>query len=228
MQHVSIKHWAVEDRPREKMQLQGVKALTDAELCAILIGTGTKTESAVDIAKRVLVQANNDLFRLGTFTIQDFLKIKGIGPAKAISLMAALEIGRRRTGGEKQKVVKITASSDVYRYMSQYVSDIPHEEFWVLYLRRNNTIVSAEKISMGGVSGTVIDIRIIAKRAIEFLASGIILCHNHPSGNIQPSEADIQITKKMKNTAELFDCSVLDHIIIAQQSYFSFADEGVL
>lgn len=228
MKHLSIKQWAVEDRPREKLQLKGVQALSDAELCAILIGTGTKTESALDIAKRVMNAAQNDLHALAQFSLQDFLKIKGIGPAKAIALMAAFEIGRRRTVGEKQAATKISSSADVFTCMFPLLTDLPHEEFWVLYLRRNNTIVASEKVSMGGVSGTVIDVRIIAKRAIELLASGMILCHNHPSGNTQPSDADISITKKMKQTALLFDCSVLDHIIIAQQSYFSFADEGIM
>jgi len=228
MQHLSIKDWAIEDRPREKLERKGARVLTDAELCAILIGTGTATESAVDIAKRIMHAAHNDLFKLGAFSLQDFLKIKGIGPAKAISLMAALEIGRRRSSGETQVFTKISASSDVFKKMFPLVSDLPHEEFWVLYLKRNNEVISHENVSVGGVSGTVIDVRIIAKRAIELLASAIILCHNHPSGNLQASEADIQITKKMKKTAELFDCAVLDHIIIAGDSYYSFADEGLL
>lgn len=228
MQHLSIKDWAIEDRPREKMHLKGPRGLTDAELCAILIGTGTRNESALDIAKRIMQSAQNDLFKLGSFSLQDFMKIKGIGPAKAISLMAALEIGRRRASGETQTVTKISASSDVFKKMLPLLTDLPHEEFWVLYLKRNNEVISLENVSVGGVSGTVIDVRIIAKRAIELLASAIILCHNHPSGNLQPSDADIQITKKMKKTAQLFDCAVLDHIIVAKDSYYSFADEGIM
>ncbi|MFW5850638.1 MAG: RadC family protein [Bacteroidota bacterium] len=228
MSYLSIKNWAEEDRPREKLLAKGVFNLSDAELCAILIGTGTRNESAVDIAKRIMNQAQNDLFKLGAFNLQDFQKIKGIGPAKAVNLMAALEIGRRRSVGEKQEVLKITASSDVYRHMLPRMVDLPHEEFWVLYLRRNNTVICSERISMGGISGTVIDVKIIAKRAIELLSSALILCHNHPSGNINPSDADRNITTKMKQTALLFDCAVLDHIIVTAHSYYSFADEGII
>ncbi|MFO7868385.1 MAG: DNA repair protein RadC [Bacteroidales bacterium] len=227
-QHLTIKKWALEDRPREKMQLKGITALSNAELCAILIGSGTRDESAVDVAKRVMQNADNDLFTLGQFSFEEFKKIKGIGPAKAISLMAALEIGRRRTVGKKKETIKITASSDVHKHMFPYVADLPHEEFWVLYLRRNNTIIATERVSIGGVSGTVIDVKIISKRAIELLASALILVHNHPSGNKNPSEADKNITCKMKETAQLFDCAVLDHVIVAVDTYFSFADEGLI
>ncbi len=228
MEYLSIKDWAISDRPREKLQQQGARALTDAELCAIIIGTGTAKESAVDVAKRLMHTAQNDVFKLGTFSLQDFVKIKGIGPAKAISLMAAIELGRRRAAGEKHLLTKITTSSDVFTKMYPLFADLQHEEFWVLYLKRNNTIISYENVSVGGVSSTHIDVRIIAKRAIELLASAIILCHNHPSGNIKPSEADIHITKKMQQTTDCFDCAVLDHIIIAGKSYYSFADEGLL
>ncbi len=228
MQHLSIKDWSIDDRPREKLYAHGSRMLSDAELLAILINTGTKSESALDISKRILKTADNKLYKLGKLDINELMNIKGIGKAKAIKLQAAFELGRRRVleNPEDQQIIK--SSRCVFETLSVDLSEIAHEEFWVLFLRRNNSVISKERISKGGITGTVIDAKIIAKKASAYLASGMILCHNHPSGNINPSEQDIQLTKRMKEVGELIDCQVLDHVIIGQQTYYSFADEGIL
>jgi len=225
---LSIKEWAVEDRPREKLILKGTRSLSDAELMAILIGSGNSDESAVELSRRILSMANNNLNELGKKQINDLLKFKGIGEAKAVNILAALELGRRRkeqTPGEK---VVITSSRDAAEYFRPLLEDLPVEEFWVLLLNRSNTVIDKFMVSQGGLTGTVIDVRIILKNTLEKLASGMILCHNHPSGNTKPSEADKNITRKIKHAAELMEISVLDHVIIAHHQYFSFADEGIL
>lgn len=223
---LSIKDWAVEDRPREKLLKKGVQSLSDAEIIAILIGSGTRNESAVELSKKVLKSANNNLNELGKLNISDLTKMKGIGEAKAITILAALELGRRRIISEIIEKKKITQSKDVFEYFQPIIGDLPHEEFWILLLNRSNRILESIKISQGGISGTVIDVKIILKQAVEKLASSIILCHNHPSGNRNPSSADDTITNKLKSAAEMFDIQVLDHIIIADVEYFSYADEG--
>lgn len=230
MQHqkLTIKQWAEEDRPREKLSLQGVNALTNAELIAVLLGSGTKNESAVDIAKQLLATFNHDLFSLGQASILEYQKIKGIGNARAVILAAAFELGRRRQPMSEKKIEQISSSNDVFLLLGSKLSELKHEEFWVIYLSRNNSILLQHKISQGGIAGTVIDVRLIAKKAIDVLASGIILVHNHPSGNTTPSKADIHITNKMVNAAKIIDCNVLDHIIIAGEKYYSFADEGII
>jgi len=225
---LSIKNWAVEDRPRERFLAKGIQSLSDTELIALLIGSGTKEISAVELARQILKNADNSLKQLGKFTVDDLLKLKGIGKAKAISIMAALELGRRRKLSETPAKPKITTSKDVYEELFPLISDLAHEEFWILLLNRANKIIDKYRISQGGTAGTVIDIKIILKRAVEKLASSIILCHNHPSGNLSPSKADINITRKLKESAELMDIKLLDHIIIADNSYFSFIDEGAL
>jgi DNA repair protein RadC len=224
----SIKEWAVEDRPREKLLTRGTQNLSNSELLAILIGTGTKNHSAVELARRILDHASNDLDQLGRMGVPDFMKIKGIGKAKAIAIMSALELGRRRKLSESSDPMKITSSGDVFSALYQHVADLPHEEFWMLLLNRSNKIIEKRKISQGGIAGTITDVRMILKFAIEALASSIILCHNHPSGNLQPSEADMHITKKLKDASSLMDISLLDHIIIAGKQYYSFADENIL
>ena len=226
--NLPIKNWAMEDRPREKLLSMGLKSLTDAELLAIIIGSGQKNESAVEVAKKVLGLAQNNLNELGKLSIKNLEKVRGIGETKAITLIAALELGRRRKLSELKKKQKITNSRDAFDFVQPYVEDLSYEEFWVLYLNRSNRVIDQKKISQGGVSGTVIDVRIILKHAIEKLASSLIISHNHPSGNLQPSESDIQITKKIKDAAKFHDLQVLDHIIISDQNYFSFADEGIL
>lgn len=226
--NLTIKDWAVEDRPREKLVKKGVQSLSDAEIIALLIGSGTRNESAVELSKKVLKSANNNLNELGKLNIRDLTKMKGIGEAKAITILAALELGRRRKISEIIIKKKITQSKDVFELFQPTIGDLPHEEFWILLLNRSNRIIEKIKISQGGVSGTVIDVKIILKHAVEKLASSIILCHNHPSGNKAPSSADDIITGKLKSGAELLDIQVIDHIIVADVEFFSYADEGKL
>lgn len=225
---LSIKEWAVEDRPREKMLVKGIRSLSEAELIAILIGSGSMEESAVELSKRVLASANNNLNELGRKTINDYQKFKGIGPAKAITISAAMELGRRRKESDTMEKVKIVTSNDAAAIFQPLLGDLQHEEFWVMLLNRNNIMVDKTMISKGGLSGTVIDVRIILKIAIDKLACSIILCHNHPSGNLMPSEADKEITRKIKEAGKHMDIPVLDHLIIGNETYFSFADEGLL
>ncbi|UCH13099.1 MAG: DNA repair protein RadC [Bacteroidales bacterium] len=227
-QKLSIKNWAVEDRPRERLLSKGIQSLSNTDLVALLIGSGTKEISAVELARRILVKADNNLNMLGKFSVDDLLKQKGVGKAKAISIIAALELGRRRKLSKALERPKITSSKDVYDIIFPLISDLQHEEFWILLLNRSNKIIDKNKISQGGVAGTVIDVRIILRNAIEKLASSVILCHNHPSGNLEPSKADIGITRKLKDAAEVMDIKLLDHIIVADNSYFSFLDEGIL
>ena len=227
-QKLNIKAWAEEDRPREKLILKGKSALSDAELIAILIGSGNKQDTAVELSKKILASINNDLNELGKLSISDLTQFNGIGEAKAISIIAALELGRRRKATEVEKRVKVKSSKDAYNSIAPVLSDLPHEEFWVIYLNRNNEILKQENISKGGVSGTIADSKIIFKRAIEILASGIILCHNHPSGNLKASNADIQLTKKLKEAGAMLDIPVLDHLIVGEKDYFSFADESLM
>ena len=226
--NLSIKEWALEDRPREKLMSKGINSLSDAELIAILIGSGNRNESAVDLSKKILQNADNNLLELGKMGLSELQKNKGIGEAKAISIIAAMELGRRRKSAIIINKPKITGSSDVAIIFQALIGDLPYEEFWVLFLNRANKILSKRKISQGGISGTVIDPRIILKIAIDQLASSIILCHNHPSGNNRPSTEDIKVTKKMAEAGKLFDIPILDHIIIAGDKYYSFADEGLI
>ena len=225
---LSIKDWAVEDRPREKLLLKGNRSLSDAELLAILIGSGNPSESAVELSRRILVSANNNLNELGKKQVADLIKFNGIGEAKAVNIMAALELGRRRKDQAVSGKTSITQSQNAADYFRPLLEDLNHEEFWILLLNRSNTVIDKIMISQGGLSGTVIDVRIILKTAIEKLASGMILCHNHPSGNVEASDADKKITQKIKDAAVLMEICVLDHVIIAHDQYLSFADEGML
>lgn len=225
---LSIKTWAEEDRPREKLLLKGKRSLSDAELMAILIGSGSANETAVDLSKRILTGANNNLNQLGKCTVADLMKYKGIGEAKAISIVAALELGARRQVSEAEVRKQITSSRDAYEILSPIIADLPHEEFWVLYLNRGNKVLLKESISQGGVAGTVADVKIIFKKALELLASGVILAHNHPSGSLLPSKPDMDLTRKMKQAGDLLEVQVIDHLIITDGGYYSFADEGTL
>jgi DNA repair protein RadC len=225
---LSIKEWAVEDRPREKMLTKGIRSLSEAELIAILIGSGNLDESAVEVSRRILASVNNNLNELGKKTINDLKKFKGIGEVKAITIMAALELGRRRKESEPDEKPKVVTSSDAAAIFKPLLSDLPHEEFWVLLLNRNNLVIDKLMVSQGGLSGTIIDVRIILKMALDKLACSIILCHNHPSGNLMPSEADKEITRKIKEAGKHMDIPVLDHLIIGNDAYFSFADEGII
>jgi DNA repair protein RadC len=223
----NILSWAEEDRPREKLLLKGKAALSDAELIAVLIGSGTRELSAVDLSKLILQSVNNNLNELAKLSINDLIKFKGIGDAKAISIAAALELGRRRKESETLKKLKIGSSTDVYEAIRPYLMDLQHEQFWVLLLNRANEVIRPQQISIGGVSGTVADPKIIFKAAIEHLASSIILVHNHPSGNLTPSQADKDLTKKVKEGGQTLDIPVLDHLIFSDTGHFSFADEGI-
>lgn len=228
MEKLTIKEWAEEDRPREKLLLKGKENLSDAELIAILLGTGTLDASAVEVGKKILAQAENDLHKLAKLTIKDLKKVKGIGEAKAITIVAALELGRRRKEQDFAKKITITSSEIAYETMKPYLLDLPHEEFWIILLNRANVIIKTQRVSQGGVAGTVADAKVIFKYALDFLASGIILVHNHPSENLTPSEADIQLTKKIVAGGNLLEIKVLDHIIFANHSYYSFADAGLM
>lgn len=226
--NLSIKEWSLEDRPREKLLTKGISSLSDSELIAIIIGSGSRDESAVQLSKRILGSVQHNLNELGKLSIDDLQKYKGIGEAKAIGIVAALEIGRRRKLTESINREKITSSNDIYEIFHPILADLPHEEFWILLLNRSNKVIDRQKISQGGISGTVTDIRLMMKAALDKLASSIVLTHNHPSGNIKPSDADISITQKVKESGKLMDITLLDHIIITDGSYFSFADEGLI
>ncbi|MGC9374467.1 MAG: RadC family protein [Bacteroidales bacterium] len=226
--NLKIKEWAVEDRPREKLLKKGIQSLSNAEIIALLIGSGTKNESAVDLSKRILKNVKNNLNELGKLGVNELTKNKGIGEAKAITIIAALELGKRRKISDIIEKKKITKSNDVFEFFQPLLGDLPHEEFWILLLNRANRIIEKKKISQGGISGTIIDVKVILKHAIENLASSIILCHNHPSGNKAPSNADNTITHKLVDAGNLLDIKIMDHIIIADTDYYSYADEGNL
>lgn len=225
---LTIKDWAVEDRPREKMLQKGIGSLSDAELIAILLRSGNSDETAVSVAQRLLTLAHNNLNELGKFTLHQITKIKGIGEAKGITVLAALELGRRRKGVEVLIKERITSSHDVVEIFQPLLADLPHEEFWALLLNKANKVIDKVRVSQGGVAGTVVDVRIITKAAVEKLASSIIIAHNHPSGNPKPSDKDISITKKLKDATNLFDIALLDHLIITDNECYSFADNGNL
>ena len=226
-QNFSIKHWSEDDKPREKLMLKGKAVLSDAELVAILIGSGSRNESAVSLSKRILASVDNNLNALGKLSLKQLLAFKGIGEAKAISIAAALELGRRRRAEETVELDKITSSKAVFDIMQPIIGELPHEEFWVLYLNNSNKVLYKAQLSKGGITGTLVDIRLIFKTALEHNATSVILTHNHPSGKLQASDADKDITKKLKMAGEQLDIKVLDHVIITELSYFSFQDEGI-
>ena len=224
----SIKQWAKDDRPREKLLLKGAENLSDSELIAILLGMGTKQKSAVELAKDVLKLAKNNLSDLGKFSVKELMKIKGIGEAKAIAIVAAMELGRRRQALSYREKEIVKASDDVAKYLQTLLKDYRHEVFAVLFLNRANKINHFEIVSEGGMTGTVADPRIILKKALEEDAVSLILCHNHPSGSLKPSRADEELTTKIREAARYFDIKVLDHIIVSEDGYYSFADEGII
>lgn len=225
---LNIKHWSPQDRPREKLMLKGTTSLSDAELLAILLGSGNKTMSAVDLAKKILRSTGNNLHELARLSVNDLMKVKGIGEAKAIAVVAALELGRRRKDLEAEDKPRISGSKDAFELLRAHLQDIQHEEFWIILVNRANRVIRKQQISQGGVAGTVADPKIIFKAALETLASGMILAHNHPSGNLIASPADIQLTRKLKEAGKLLEIQVLDHLIVSGQNYFSFADDGML
>ena len=223
-----IKSWAEDDRPREKLLQKGKLSLSDAELIAILIGSGSRNESAVQLSKRILASTGNQLGDLGKLSVKKLCEFKGIGPAKAISIVAAMELGRRRRTEEALEKKKITSSASVFELMQPVIGELYHEEFWIIYLNNSNKIIEQLQLSKGGITGTLVDVRITLRKALEVGATSIILAHNHPSGTLKPSEADTQLTQKLKTAAQSLDIKVLDHLIVTEKSYFSFADEGVL
>ena len=226
-QNFSIKNWAEDDKPREKLMLKGKTALSDAELVAILISSGSRNESAVGLSKRILSSVDNNLNALGKLSLKQLMEFKGIGEAKAVSIAAALELGRRRRAEETVELQRITSSKAVFEIMQPIIGELAHEEFWVLYLNNSNKIIYKSQLSKGGITGTVVDVRLIFKTALEQNAISVILTHNHPSGKLMASDADKDITKKLKVAGEQLDIKVLDHIIITETGYFSFQDEGI-
>lgn len=224
----SIKNWAEDDRPREKLLKKGKMSLSDAELLAILIGSGNRRENAVDLCKYILSHTDNSLSKLGKLSLNQLLKYNGIGPAKAVTIIAALELGRRRRTEEALVKKKITSSASVFEYMQPRIGELPHEEFWIIFLNNSNKVIDQLQLSKGGITGTLVDVRIALRMALELGATSLILSHNHPSGNLNPSEADKKLTQKLQRAGESLDIKTLDHIIVTEKSYFSFADEGLL
>lgn len=228
MKKLTIKEWAEEDRPREKLLSKGVAALSDAELLAILIGSGSATESAVDLCKKVYAKAANNLLNLGRFSISDLCEFKGIGEAKAVTIQATMELGRRYRRAEVQERTTITSSADAFNFFYPQLGSLNHEEFWILLLSPANKIMNHVKVSQGGVAATSVDVKLILRPALLASATSIIACHNHPSGNTAPSPQDNKLTQKISEAARYMDLKLLDHIILCEQSYYSYADEGKL
>ena len=224
----SIKNWSQNDQPREKLLYKGKAALSDAELVAILIGSGNKNESAVALCKRILASVDDNLSALGRLSTKQLMAFNGIGEAKAITIAAALELGRRRRAEEALEKYKITSSKSVFELMQPLVGELEHEEFWIIYLNNSNKVIHKNQLSKGGITGTLVDVRLVLKNALEVGATGLILVHNHPSGTLKPSESDKQLTNKLKLAAESLDIKVLDHLIITEKAYFSFTDETLL
>ena len=225
---MSIKFLAEDDRPREKFLLKGKNSLSDAELLAIIMGSGNREDSAVELARKILNSVGNNWHNLSLLQISDLMKFKGIGEAKAISIAAALEIGRRRAAQEVPEKVQVTSSQESYKVLLPYLSDLQTEEFWAIYLNQNNRILGKGKLSSGGINQSVVDVRILFKTALEYFATGIVIAHNHPSGNLKPSNEDLKITKQITEAGKILNIQLLDHLIIVQNSYLSFADENLL
>lgn len=226
-QSMPIRQWAEDDRPREKLIRQGKSALSDAELIAILLRSGTRVHSALDLAKMLLANVENNLIELSKLSMDDLIQIKGVGEAKALSIIAALELGRRRRGADVLVKCKVSSSKEAYELIQADLADLQYEEFWIIMLSRSNTLIRKLAVSEGGTSGTVVDPKKIFKIALQHGATSMVLCHNHPSGSIQPSEADLRITKKIREGGALLDIAVVDHIIVGEERYYSFADEGL-
>ena len=228
MDKLTIKSWALDDRPREKLLAKGKGALSDAELIAILIGSGNRNESAVALSKRILSAVNGNIYELAKLSVEKLTEFNGIGEAKAIAIITALELGKRRQLEVALEKPKIVSSKNVANLMQPIIGDLDHEEFWVLFLSNSNKVLAKSQVSKGGLTATVVDIRLLFKRALELVSVAIIVCHNHPSGKLQPSVADKNLTQKMKQAGNTLDIKLLDHLIITEKAYFSFADEGLL
>jgi len=227
-EYTPINSWATEDRPREKLLQRGKASLTDAELIAILIGSGSRSQSAVELSQAILKSNKSSLYQLGRIGVKELMKFKGIGEAKAISIVAALEIGRRRRMEEPLERTKIGTSLGSFDILNPILSDLNHEEFWVVFLDRANKVISTDRISLGGIHGTVVDPKIVFKMALDHKACGIILGHNHPSGTLSPSKSDIELTNRLSKAGEFLEIRVLDHLIVAENKYYSFADDNKL
>lgn len=224
----SIKSWNEDDRPREKLLSKGKEALSNAELIAILIGSGTKNETAVDLAKRMLNATGNNLNAFGKLLVPDLIQFNGIGEAKAVTIITALELARRVRLEDALRQDKITSSKVAYNIMQPLIGELPHEEFWVIYLNNANKVLYKQQLSKGGITATLVDVRILFKKAVEFMATGIVLCHNHPSGKLKPSQSDKNLTQKIQQAGGALDIKILDHLIITEKDYFSFADNNIL
>ncbi|WP_226064831.1 RadC family protein [Kaistella polysaccharea] len=225
---MSIKLLAEDDRPREKFLLKGKNSLSDAELLAIIMGSGNREESAVELGRKILNSVGNNWHNLSILQISDLIKFKGVGEAKAISIATALEIGRRRAAQEVPEKIQITNSQDTYKILAPFLADLQTEEFWAIFLNQNNRIIGKSRLSSGGINQSVVDIRILFKNALEHFATGLVVAHNHPSGNLKPSQEDLKITKQITEAGKILNIQLLDHLIIAQNSYLSFADENLL
>ena len=225
---MSIKFLAEDDRPREKFLLKGKSALSDSELLAIILGSGNNEDSAVELARKILASVDYNWQKLSKLSIKDLMKFKGIGEAKAISVAAALEIGRRKAAQEIPEKEKVTSVNDLYKIFSQYLSDLQTEEFWAIFLDQKNHVIYKTQISKGGISGTLVDVRVIFRIAIEHFATSVAVAHNHPTGNLTPSQPDISITRRIKEAGDLLDIKLLDHLIIGENSFFSFSEQGLL
>ncbi len=225
---IHISDWAQEDQPRERIISWGKNTASNVELLAIIIGTGSKGMSALDMAQQMLDTVNNDLFELSKMSVYQLMKFKGVGRAKAVNIIVAFELGKRIQNREISTSIKFRSSRDGFALLRHLFSDLKHEEFWILLLSRSNQLIRKERISIGGVSSTLVDPKIIFSKALNHLASSIILAHNHPSGNLMPSQSDIELTRKIVKAASLFDIAILDHLIISENNYYSFADEGMM
>lgn len=224
----AITAWAEEDRPREKMLLKGKHTLSDAELLAILLGSGSIGQSAVALAQDILSSVDGNLHELGKRSVSEFCRFKGVGEAKAISIAAALELGRRRQLSDLRERPRISGSRDAFQAIAPLLTDLHHEEFWVLLLNKANEVFARERLSSGGMAGTVVDVKILFKTALDARAAAVLAVHNHPSGNLQPSQADVELTRRLRKAGEVLDLPLLDHLIVSERGYFSFADEGML
>jgi DNA repair protein RadC len=228
MEKLTIKSWALDDRPREKLIAKGKSTLSDTELIAILIGSGNRNESAVALSKRILKSVDGNINKLAKLSLENLTSFKGIGEAKAIAIITALELGKRRQLEVALEKPKITSSKDAFCIMQPIIGDLEHEEFWVLFLNNSNKVLAKTQISKGGLTATIVDVRLLFKKALELTSVGLIVCHNHPSGKLIPSNADKQITQKIKEAGETLDIKLLDHLIVTEKDYFSFADQGIL
>lgn len=225
---MSIKFLAEDDRPREKFLLKGRSSLSDSELLAIIMGSGSRDETAVELARRILTSVNNNWSQLSLLSVKDLMKFKGIGEVKAISIATALEIGRRKAGQEVPEKPVISKSNDAYLILKNHLSDLRTEEFWAIFLNQSNKVIHLSQLTQGGINQSIVDARVLFKTALDHFSTGIIIAHNHPSGNLQPSREDIDITHKIKEAGNTLNIQLLDHLIVTQNSYFSFSDEGLL